>query len=303
MSVIDCKQLTKRYGKGNALNSVSFTIEENKITGVIGRNGAGKSTLLKTIAGFLKPSSGEVTVFTESPFNSLKVSQNMIFIDDQMTMPQSLTLMDILHSASHFYKNWDMQLAKGLFEYFSLNPDQFHQNLSKGMKSTFHSIIGLASRCPLTIFDEPTTGMDASVRKDFYRALLKDYLSHPRTILLSSHHLDEIEEIIEDVLLIKDGEKYLHLPIEELKEFAIGLSGRKAVVDRVTEGKEIIYQKTVGTDSTYVVIYNQLSEEEMKTARINGVEVSHVAPEDVCVYLTNKTKGGIDDVFNRNEHS
>ncbi|RXI98686.1 ABC transporter ATP-binding protein [Anaerobacillus alkaliphilus] len=299
MNVIQCNMLTKNYGKGVALKNLTFTIEKNKITGIIGRNGAGKTTLLKTLAGFLKPSSGEVNVFSEDPFNSLKVSQNMIFIEDQMTLPQSLTLMDILHSASQFYENWDMELAQGLFEYFSLNPDQFHQSLSKGMRSTFHSIIGLASRCPLTIFDEPTTGMDTSVRKDFYRALLKDYLAYPRTILLSSHHLNEIEEIIEEVLLIKDGEKYLHLSIEELKELAVGVSGRKAAVDNLTYGKEIIYQKTVGTDSAYVVVYNSFSHEDLQKARLNGVDISHVAPEDVCVYLTNKTKGGIDDVFNR----
>ncbi|MFN7250490.1 MAG: ABC transporter ATP-binding protein [Anaerobacillus sp.] len=299
MNVIECNGLTKTYGTGKAINRLSFTIEQNKITGLIGRNGAGKTTLLKIIAGFLRPTSGEVTVFSENPFNNLKVSQNLIFIDDNMTLPQSLCLMDILHSASKFYGNWDMELATKLFEYFSLNPDTLQQNLSKGMKSTFNSIIGLASRCPLTIFDEPTTGMDASVRKDFYRALLKDYLEHPRTILLSSHHLNEIEDLIEDVLLIKEGEKHLHISVDELRQSAVALSGKIEAVNHWTVGKEIIYKKTVGTDRVYVVVYHNFLQEELDKARLSGVEVSSVSAEDVCVYLTSKTKGGIDDVFNK----
>lgn len=299
MNVIQCEKLNKKYNSSHALKNLSFAIEENKITGLIGRNGAGKTTLLKLIAGFSQPSSGKVMVFSEVPFNNLKVSQNLIFIDDNMTLPQSISLLDILYAASDFYENWDMELAKRLFDYFSFNPNDLQKNLSKGMKSTFHAIIGLAARCPLTIFDEPTTGMDASVRKDFYRALLKDYLEHPRTILLSSHHLNEIDGLIEDVLLIKNGEKYLHISVEELKQFAIGLSGKKIVVDEWTRGKEIIYEKVVGAESAYVVVHNDYMKEDLEKARINGIEISSVAAEDVCVYLTNKTKGGIDDVFDK----
>lgn len=299
MNVIQCNELTKMYGKTKALNQLSFTIEANKITGLIGRNGAGKTTLLKIIAGFSRETSGKVAVFGEQPFNNLKVSKNMIYIDDRMTLPQSLSLLDILESAGSFYEHWDMELAKRLFDYFSFDPNQLHQNLSKGMKSTFHSIIGIASRCPLTIFDEPTTGMDASVRKDFYRALLKDYLDHPRTILLSSHHLNEIEDLVEDILLLKNGEKYIHLSVEKLKEFAIGLSGSEGLVSKWVKDKEIIFQKQVGNGSVYTVVYHDFTEEDFLSMRSEGVEKTSVAAEDVCVYLTSKTKGGIDDVFNR----
>ena len=180
MYVISCKGLTKNFGRVKAVNDLSFTIEENRITGLIGPNGAGKTTLLKIIAGFMRASSGQVTVFSEDPFNSLKVSSNLIFVDEHMKFPSSLSLAEILLSAAAFYENWDMELAKGLFDYFSLDPGQQHRYLSKGMKSTFNMIIGLAARCPLTIFDEPTAGMDAGVRKDFYRALLRDYLQKPR---------------------------------------------------------------------------------------------------------------------------
>jgi len=178
MSVIQCENLTKSFGRFKALDSLSFEIEENKITGLIGRNGAGKTTLLKLIAGYLKPTSGELHVFLQHPFNSLLVSGNTIFVDDNMAFPESFTLEDILTEVAPFYPNWDARLAAGLFDYSSVNPKIRHSRLSKGSKSLFNSIIGIASHCPLTIFDEPTTGMDSAVRKDFYRALLKDYLEY-----------------------------------------------------------------------------------------------------------------------------
>jgi len=300
MNVIDSGGLTKIYGNLKALDNLSFNIEENKITGLIGRNGSGKTTLLKLIAGFLHKTSGELKVFSENPFNSIKVSSNMIFIDDNMSFPASLHLVDILEAAGSFYDNWDAGLANGLFDYFGLNPRQPHSNLSKGMKSTFNMIIGLSARCPLTIFDEPTTGMDVAVRKDFYRALLKDYLQNPRTIIISSHLLNEVEHVLEDILLLGEGQKRIHIPVEELREFAIGLKGKTDIVQELATGKEVYHRENFGKDSTYVVVKNDFSEGRLQNAKLSGIEIIPVTTDDLCVFLTSRNKGGIDDVFNRN---
>jgi ABC-2 type transport system ATP-binding protein len=299
VNVIECNCLTKAYRDLKALNEISINIQENKITGLIGRNGAGKTTLLKVIAGFLKKTSGDVTVFSENPFNNLKVSSNMIFIDDNMALPSALNLMEILECVGGFYENWDMRLAKRLFDYFSLNPNQYYLSLSKGMRSTINMIIGISAHCSLTIFDEPTIGMDAAVRKDFYKVLLKDYIEFPRTIIISSHHLNEIEDIIEDVLLIKEGKKYLHTSIEELKSMAIGLRGKAGIIEDFTKDKEILHKEALGRESLYMVVKNDLGEKELQKVRGEGVEISPVTVDDICVYLTAKSKGGIDDVFNR----
>lgn len=299
MNVIECKEVSKVYHQKKALSNLSFSIEENKITGLIGRNGAGKTTLLKIIAGFIHDTEGETLVFGEEPFNNLHVSANRIFIDDQMIFPHSLTLKDILKTAASFYHNWDNDLAERLVSYYSFNLKQRHHHLSKGMKSTFNSIIGLAARCPLTIFDEPTTGMDSSVRKDFYRSLLKEYLNFPRTIILSSHLLNEIEDLLEDILLIKDGEKCLHVSLEELKEYAIALNGDEEKVKEITSNREILYEKKIGINQLYVVVKNDLSLREKEQTVFSNIELSAVPSDDVCSYLTNKSIGGIDDVFNR----
>ncbi|TLS35990.1 ABC transporter ATP-binding protein [Pseudalkalibacillus caeni] len=299
MNVIECKGLTKVYGKTKALNDISFTLTENKITGLIGRNGAGKTTLLKIISGYLKETSGEVKVFSESPFNNLKVSANLIFVNEEMSYPGSLNLGEILKAAATFYENLDMELAERLMNYFSLDLRQYHTSLSKGMRSTFNTIVGISSRCALTVYDEPTSGMDAGVRKDFYRALLKDYIAYPRTILLSSHLLNEVEDILEDILLIKSGEKYLHMAMGDLKEYAIALSGRSVSITKWAEERKVIFQKSLGAGSSYIVVKNDLSALEIEQARNEGIELMPVSADDLCVYLTNKTIGGIDDVFSR----
>ncbi len=298
MKVIECRVLTKRFGRTKALNNLSFDIVENTITGLVGRNGAGKTTLLKIMAGYLQKTEGEIKAWGEDPFNNLQFSANMIFIDDNMPMPQTLSLMEILDWGSKFYNNWDMDIARGLLDYFSLAPGQFHQYLSRGLKSTFNVILGIAARCPLTLLDEPTTGMDAAVRKDFYRALLKDYLQHPRTIIVSSHLLNEIQDILEEVLLIREGAKCLHMSISDLKEYGIGLLGRREVLEKIVEGEEILHREELGEGTCYYVVRNTLKDQKIKEAKLAGVEIKAVTAEDLCVYLTAGKKGGIDSVFN-----
>ena len=128
MGVIHGVDLTKSYGKLKAIDHLTFEIEQNKITGLIGRNGSGKTTLLKMVAGYLIPTSGELKVFSENPFNSLEASANSILIDDTMTFSDSFTLVDILKEMTPFYANWNSSLALGLFDYYSLNPKQPHSN-------------------------------------------------------------------------------------------------------------------------------------------------------------------------------
>ena len=118
MTVIDCQNLKKRYKRMNALDDITFQLEGQKITGLIGRNGAGKTTLLKVLAGFIRENSGDVKVFSNKPFNNLRVSANSILVDDQMSFPDSLTLADILEAAPGFYKRWDTELATNLISVF-----------------------------------------------------------------------------------------------------------------------------------------------------------------------------------------
>lgn len=293
MTVIECNNVVKAYRNKRANDDISFTIKANTITGVIGRNGAGKTTLLKMIAGYLNPTSGQIKVFGQAPFQNLHVSANSIFVDDQMAFPTTFTLKDILKTCASFYPNWDAGLAEKLLAYFELPSYQQQMRLSKGQKSTFHMIVGLAARCPLTIFDEPTTGMDSSVRKDFYRALLKDYIAHPRTILLSSHQVEEIEHLLEDVLLIDRGKSILHMEIDDVRSYGLAVTGDAVTVTQVTKEHEIIYKESIGDNQLRIIVKNDGTLDNHFT----NVSVQGVAVHDIVVYLSKREKGGIDHVF------
>jgi ABC-2 type transport system ATP-binding protein len=157
--------------------------------------------------------------------------------------------------------------------------------------------VGLCTRAPLTLFDEPTTGMDAAVRKDFYRAVLKDYLEHPRTIVISSHLLNEMEELFEEILVMKEGTVHFHESVEDLKEYAVGITGKTTKVEELLKNESVIFQQPVGFDQTYVAM--KRSEDVQQMAKSLGLELSPVSVSDLCMYITSKSKGGIDDVFNR----
>ncbi len=297
MTVIEFNDVTKTYGRRTVLNEMNFSIRQGVLTGIIGRNGVGKSTLMKIAAGHIQATSGDVHVFSDNPFNSLRVSANSILVDDTMSFSDKLTLMDILKEADCFYPNWDAPLAQRMFDYFSFYSEARHNDLSKGKKSTFNAIIGLASHCPLTIFDEPTTGMDTGVRKDFYRALLKDYIAHPRTILVSSHHLEEIEDLLEDILLITDGIARFHGPVTELQGMFVRLIGKEEKIRTLVVDMKVFDSQVNGSFSE-ILVENTFTSDEKNRLYEEGIKLVPVTANDAYVALTTDTKGGIDHVFN-----
>ncbi|ABR48016.1 ABC transporter related [Alkaliphilus metalliredigens QYMF] len=301
MNIVEFKDVTKIYGRKKAIEEFSFSLGENKITGIIGRNGAGKTTLLKLLSGFLVTNSGQIRVFEEDPFNSLLVSSNMIFVDDSMSFNPKLTLLEILESANHFYEKYDMKFALDLMEYFSLSREQLHRNLSKGMQSTFNMILGIASRSPLTILDEPTTGMDAAVRKDFYRLVLKDYINHPRNIVISSHLLGEVEHILEDILLLKEGKKLLHMPVSDLKNYGMGLRGEKKLMLEFIKSQQVYHKEDFGDQDLFAVVKNDFEKKTLESIKSQGIEIIPLSTNDICVHITNTKRGDIDDILSKNQ--
>lgn len=292
--MIQCHNVSKKYRSTTALADVTVSVPEHAIVGLVGRNGAGKTTLLKIIAGYLRPTSGEVSVFEQQPFDNLFVAANSILIDDSMVFPEVLALGEILDSCQRFYPNWDDLIARRLMTYFEFNENTYYYELSKGKKSTFKIIIGIATRAPLTLFDEPTSGMDRSVRQDFYRALLKDYLQHPRTIIISSHHIEEIEHLLAQLILIDNGKVRLHLPMDDIRDYAIGIKGEHEKVREWLKGKDVLYEEEIGIDDYYAVV---TKENHLPSAEANGFAISAIPAADLAVYLTKKTKGVIDDVY------
>lgn len=300
MAVIECAQIQKKYKRKEAINSITFHLEEDKIIGLIGRNGSGKTTLLKLLAGIIKPTSGVLKVFDENPFNNLFVSANSIYIHDQMLFPGSFTLQDNLDTAANFYRHWDNDLANRLMGYFNLNTESYHADLSKGMKATFNFIFGLSTHCPLTLLDEPINGMDEVVRKDVYRALLKDYIANPRTIIISSHFLEEMEHLLEDILFIDDGKVLFHKPLEEMQSYALALQGPTAVIQKWTVGQDILDDLQVAPGYTKVILRAVDCTFDDRALQQEDITISSVSASEVYKFMSDAKKDmRIDGIFKR----
>jgi ABC-2 type transport system ATP-binding protein len=295
-SIINCKDLTKQYKSKKALDKVTISIDENKIIGLIGRNGAGKTTFLKTCAGYLIPTAGEINIFGKKPFDNLDVLSNMVFIDEEIQYAESLKLKEILELGRIYYKNWDDAFAWKLLKYFGLNEKIKYKKLSRGMKTQFNIVMGLACRAPLTLMDEPTLGLDVAVRKEFYNILLKDYMENPRTFVISSHLMGEIENLLEEIILIHDGKLVFQKPIEELQGYALLLNGKKEMLTPFIEKKQLLHSEVFG-NSIIAGIVNDLTKEEEEYLEQNNVDISRAKIQDIYIWLTKNGKGGGFDAF------
>ncbi len=296
MKVIRCEQLSKSYGHRQALQQVTCAIDGQKIVGIIGRNGAGKSTLLHIFSGHIKATNGTCQLFDQNPFNNIRTAANTILIDDQLSFSNYLSLSDILTMAADFYPNWQNDLAYRLLQYAEIDLAVKHQQLSKGHRAIFNVVYGLVARCAFTILDEPMNGMDEAIRQDFYRVILKEYIAFPRTILIASHHLQEMETILEEILLLHKGKIITHATIDELREQLISLTGPNEEIDALCTYLPIYARKTMANLSSIIVDAYQLklSHEELQA---RGITQTALSVSDVCKYLTYEEGSDIDAIF------
>jgi ABC-2 type transport system ATP-binding protein len=290
-SVIELKGLSKSYGKVTAVDQVSFTIEENKIYGLLGRNGAGKTTIMHMISAQQFATSGDLKVFGEEPYENSRVLNQICFIKESQKYPDSFRVMDVLEVAKSLYPNWDQAYALALIEDFRLPLKRKIKKLSRGMLSSVGIIVGLASRAPLTIFDEPYLGLDAVARVLFYDRLLEDYAEHPRTVILSTHLIDEVSRLLEHVLVIDNGRLILNEDADALRGRACTVSGLATAVDSFTRGKELLDRTAIGAAASATIL-GALSERDRKEAEAMGLEFAPVSMQQLIIHLTrNKTAG------------
>jgi ABC-2 type transport system ATP-binding protein len=285
--VVEVRNLTKSYGSVMAVNRVSFSIEAGKIYGLLGRNSAGKTTIMKIIAAQLFATSGEVKVFGEHPYENSRVLSQICFVKDSQKYPNGYCMLDVLHQAALFFPHWDREYAFTLIEAFRLPLSRRMKALSRGMLSAAGIIVGLASRAPLTIFDEPYLGLDAVARGIFYDRLLEDYAKHPRTVILSTHLIDEISRLLEHILVIDQGKLVLDEEAEALRGRAFAVAGPAAKVDTYSAGKELLARKPFGSLVLATVMGNG-NASDRKQAEALGLELAPVSLQQLIVHLTNE---------------
>lgn len=286
---IEAQQLCLNYGKMQAIKNFTIHIHENQIIGLIGRNGSGKTSFLKLCAGLLQYNSGDLNVLSQPPANNLEVLQQLIYSYSDVSHKNTLTLERIVEDFAIFYSNFDKVFAYRLFEVFSLSRHAKYSSLSQGMTSVFNFICAIATRARLTLLDEPVLGMDITVRRKVYEILLRDYMEYPRTIIISSHILSELEDLLSEFLIIDHGEIILYKTLEEIQAMAYRVNGNKESISSYIKGRPVLYEQHKITGS-FAIINTAIDETAERDCKQLNLGLSKVGPEELYIYLTNHGK-------------
>jgi ABC-2 type transport system ATP-binding protein len=218
-SVVNVSELTRRFGAKTALASVSLSLSRGVVYGLVGANGAGKTTLIKHILGLLRAESGSVRVFGRDPVaEPVAVLSRIGYLSEENDLPGWMRVDELIRYSRAFYPAWDDVYAEELRGVFALDPTARIKSLSRGQKARAGLLIALAHRPELLVLDEPSSGLDPIVRRDILGAVIRTIADEGRTVLFSSHLLEEVEQVAGHVTMIHQGTIALSAPLDEIKE-------------------------------------------------------------------------------------
>lgn len=258
---IRCEKLCKNYASKPVLKNVDLVLESNKIYGLIGRNGAGKTTLLSILSAQNPATSGNVTMNGEKVWENKRALNNICFsreLSPILGMNQnSMKVKEYLKIASVYYPYWDKAMADRLIKAFELDVNKRIIKLSKGMMSMVTIIVAMASKSKFTFLDEPVAGLDVIMREFFYKELIEEYNKTGRTFVISTHIIEEAQDVFEEVIMIKDGEIILKENTAELLDRIYHVSGKAEDVDSATLGLEVHHEEILGRGKGVTVVLHE----------------------------------------------
>ena len=258
---LECRGITKRFGKKEVLKGIDLTIEPGKIYGLVGRNGVGKTTLLSVMTAQAASNEGTVTYDGQPVWENRDALDHLCFSRELNTMtsfgPNNQKIKEYFRLAALYYPNWDQAYADELMKRFGINTKQIVCKLSKGMLSMVTITIGLASKADITILDEPVAGLDVVAREDFYKELLEEQGRTGRTFIISTHIIEEAADLFEEVIIMKDGKVFLQENTVDLLERAAHVTGLEEEVDRVTEGLAVYHEEKMGRSKGVTVLLKE----------------------------------------------
>ncbi|MPQ31048.1 ABC transporter ATP-binding protein [Clostridium estertheticum] len=290
MGTIKLLNVSKRYGDTFALDNISLTIEENKIYGLLGRNGAGKTTLLNIINNRIFSDKGVISIDGKTLSDDKNALSNIYFMTEQNLYPQAMKVKELFKWSKEFYPKFDMVYALELSKKFELNINKKVKELSTGYASICKIINTMASGAEILIFDEPVLGLDANHRELFYKELMEGYIEKPKTIILSTHIIEEVSQLIERVIVLNDGKIINDENVEELLTKCYNVFGLNKNIDEYIKDKNCLSVDEMASFKSAVIMGNNVGIENEKIKKL-GLEVSKVELQKLFIDLTNN--GGI----------
>ena len=286
MSTIELQNVSKTFGSTRALSNISATIVEDKIYGLLGRNGAGKTTLLNIITNRLFADRGRVLIDGVLAAENDRAQAKIFYMTEQTLYPKNSRVRSVFELTRGFYPRFDLEYAAVLAGRFQLDTSKRIHALSTGYLSIFKLILTLASNAKVMIFDEPVLGLDANHRDLFYRELAARYSTAPATVILSTHLIEEAAGLLEEVMILKEGDLLLAQPVDHLLERAYTISGSLENVDRYIAGKNVIREETLGRFKAATIYQKRNGAEQAELARL-GLDLTPARLQELFISLTN----------------
>ncbi len=279
-TAIDIRGVSRSFGQAKALDNVSLTIPEHSILGLLGRNGAGKTTLMSIIAGQDRATHGQVDVLGHTPFEHAATLRQIIYVRDNQRYPDDYKLHHVLRIAPAFVPNWSADVAHELVEGFRIPAKTPIKKMSRGQLSSVAIVLGLASRAPITLLDEPYLGLDVTGRNLFHKMLLRDYEEHPRTIVLSTHLIEESASLLDHVVILDEGKVIVDDETESARDSVVILSGNSDAVHDVLADRRVLQSQSMGSITT-VTATGAVDDVLKKLAAQRGVQVGRASLQDL----------------------
>ena len=243
---ISIRHLDKSYGPLDVLENLDLDLAPDRVYGLLGPNGAGKTTLMSVICNHTFRSGGTILIDGANPAENAPVLARTCFIREDQLYNDAFSVASILATMPAFYPGWDEALCQRLVARFRLPIERSSRKLSRGQKSALAIVISLASRAPYTFLDEPYLGLDPTAREIFYEELLTDIGEHPRTVIMSTHLIDEAADLMEEVIVLHQGKVVLQADVDEARSSAFVARGLTENVREFALGRETIAEHALG---------------------------------------------------------
>lgn len=271
--MLKLKNITKKYGNHVVLNDITINFDNPEgVYGILGRNGVGKTTLMKIIFNMITRYQGQIELNGEITKNNDELLKNMVYSGGEVNKYNSFyqgKIKDLLKAYRMMYDSFDQDYAESMLERYGISTKQKFSKLSTGNKTLVQNTIGLATRAPITILDEPTNGLDSVNRQTFFQFMMEDYAEHPRLFMLSTHLIQEVENYLTDVVILKDSAILIADTLERIQL-------KSHLVSNYQLKNKVVISETAFGSRTEQIIYDDLSDDDINTIKANGGEVKPI---------------------------